>query len=113
MYARALSCFRTFCLQFKTSVASMASFESKGSMLIFLIFREIKLIFCLCVFLITAVSQSRLETLAFVHSHAWSILIIYVGQVETAGSVSVNNLSVSHTSPNSSTLTLQISSGHS
>lgn len=54
------------------------------------------------VFLITTMSQSRLETVASLHSHACSIFIIHVGQVETAGSISVNNLKrVSH-QPNSS-----------
>lgn len=63
-------------------------------------------------FFITAMSESRLETVASLHSHACSIFIIHVGQVETAGSISVNNLSVSHTSQTaqSQTLSLQISS---
>ncbi len=44
-----LSCARTFCPQFKISAASVASFESKESMLFCLILREIQLIFCVCV----------------------------------------------------------------
>lgn len=53
-------------------------------------------------FLITAMSQSRLETVASLHSHACSIFIIHAGQVETAGSISVNNLKCVSHQPNSS-----------
>lgn len=58
--------------------------------------------FGVCVFLITAMSQSRLVTVASPHSHACSVYIIHVGQVETAGSISVNNLKCVSHQPNSS-----------
>lgn len=89
--------------QFKTSAASMAPFECEESMLC--VFSEIILICCPSEFFITALSQSILVIAGASGSSTlstWRKFIIHAGQVETAGSVSVNNLKCVLHRPNSS-----------